>query len=114
MAKDDYFVFVYKVLKYLYDCLKGKKKLDFEYLQPLTKDFPIEEEYFNYIIENIYKKGYIEGIVIVPILGTAQNKIKYTESIRITPEGIEYLLDNSMMSKAREFLKTIKETIPGF
>lgn len=113
MAKDDYFVFVYKVLSYLYDCLKGKKVLDFEYLTPLTKDFPIEEDYFNYIIENLYKEGYIDGVVLVPILGEVQNKVKYTNSLQITPKGIEYLIDNSMMEKAKGFLKTIKETVPG-
>ena len=41
MAKDDYFVLVYKILAYLYECIKGKKKLDFSYLQPMTKDFPV-------------------------------------------------------------------------
>jgi hypothetical protein len=50
MAKDDYFVLAYRVLAYLYDCLKGKKKLNPDYLKPLTKDFPIEEEYFNYVM----------------------------------------------------------------
>lgn len=39
MAKDDYFVLAYKILAYLYECIKGKKKLDFSYLQPMTKDF---------------------------------------------------------------------------
>lgn len=113
MAKDDYFVFVYKILAYLYECLKGKKRLDFEYLQPLTKDFPIEESYFNYIMENICQSGYIEGIIVVPILGQSCGNIKYTQALRITPKGIEYLLDNSMMSKAKEALRILKETIPG-
>ena len=113
MARDDYFVFVYKILIYLYDCLKCGKEIDFEYLQPLTKDFPIEKVYFNYIIENVYKSGYIEGVMLVPIPGLAQSGIKYTKSIRITPKGIEYLLDNSMMSRAKDFLKSIKETVTG-
>jgi hypothetical protein len=111
MAKDDYFVFVYKILAYLYDCLKGKKELDFEYLAPLTKDFPIEESYFNYIMENLFKEGYIDGIVLVPILGEAHGKIKYTKSLEITPKGIEYLMDNSMMKKAGKFAKATFELI---
>lgn len=113
MAKDDYFVLVYKILAYLYECIKGKKKLDFSYLQPMTKDFPVEEGYFYYIVENIYKSGYIEGITMVPVLGEPHPRIKYAENLCITPKGIEYLLDNSMMSKAKDFLKTVKETIPG-
>lgn len=113
MAKDDYFVFVYKILVYLYECLKGKCELDYEYLKPLTKDFPIEEDYFNYIVESMYKRGYIEGVVTVPIIGAVQNKIKYTTALRITPEGIEYLQANSMMNRAGDFLRTLKEIIPG-
>jgi hypothetical protein len=109
MASDDYFVFVYKVLSYLYDCLKGKKELDFEYLSPLTKDFPIEGGYFNYIMENLYKDGYIDGIILVPILGEVQKKIKYTNSLQITPNGIEYLIDGYMMEKTKKFLKTATE-----
>ena len=81
MAKDDYFVLAYKILAYLYECLKGKRKLDFSYLQPMTKDFPVEESYFCYIIENIYRSGYIEGVIMVPILGEPHPRIKYAENL---------------------------------
>lgn len=43
MSKDDYHVIVYKILIYLYECIKGKKTFSFEYLQYGTKTFPIEE-----------------------------------------------------------------------
>lgn len=113
MAKDDYFVLVYRILDYLYDCIRGRKKLELEYLQPMTEDFPIEADYFSYIMENMCKSGYIEGIVLLPIIGSPQMKIKYTHGLRITPAGIAYLQDNSAMSRAKEFLKTLKETVPG-
>lgn len=113
MANDDYFILAYKILSYFYDCLKGKKKLDFEYLQPMTKDFPIEEGYFDYIIEKLYTEGYLEGVMLLSVTGCPHSKIKYTEAMRITPKGIEYLMENSTMSKAKDFLKTIKEITPG-
>ena len=48
MAKDDYFVLVYKILKYLYKCLKSGTSIDFNYLAYETKDFPVHKEYFQY------------------------------------------------------------------
>lgn len=113
MAKDDYFVFVYKILEYLYACLRNKKKFNLDYLQPLSKDFPIEEDYFFYIIEKMYESNYIEGVVLVPILGKPHVSVKLTESLRITPMGIDFLQNNSNMQKAKDFLKEIKEMIPG-
>ena len=68
---------------------KRERKLDFSYLQPMTKDFPVEESYFCYIIENIYRSGYIEGVIMVPILGEPHPRIKYAENLCITPKGIE-------------------------
>lgn len=55
----------------------------------MTKNFPVEEGYFYYIVENIYKSGYIEGVTMVPILGEPHPRIKYAENLCITPKGIE-------------------------
>ena len=42
MAKDDYFVMAYKLLSYLYACLKaGKDPLDGGYMDYDTKAFPV-------------------------------------------------------------------------
>ncbi|MCC8192152.1 MAG: YjcQ family protein [Ruminococcus sp.] len=35
------------------------------------------------------------------------------DNIAITPSGIEFLQNNSTMAKAKNFLKTLKEIIPG-
>ena len=83
MSKDDYFVLVYRILTYLYYCLKEGIAPDMEYLTFNTKYFPICESYWEYIID-----------------------------INITPKGIEYLTDNSNMQKAKDFLKSIKEIVP--
>ena len=113
MAQDDYFVLVYKVLWYLYDCLKEGKEPDRDYLQPGTRDFPIGEEYWQYLIRNLAAEGMIEGVVTVPILGARYPKIKIMWGPQITPKGIEYLQENSMMHKAAEFLRKVKEITPG-
>ena len=53
MAKDDYYTIVAKILVFLYKKLQGKEKGSVkEYIIPMTKDFPISEEYFQYVIAN--------------------------------------------------------------
>lgn len=113
MSKNDYFVLVYRILAYLYECLKEGEKPDSEYLTYDTKEFPVGEEYWSYIFENLLKDGYIEGVTLVPILGQTVKGVKLTKNIRITPKGIDYLQNNSAMSRANDFLKTIKEIVPG-
>lgn len=47
MARDDYFVIVYQVLKYLYDCLKKGEKPDRRFLT--NDEYSIPENYWQYI-----------------------------------------------------------------
>ena len=110
MAKDDYFVLVYRILTYLYYCLKEGIKPDMEYLTYNTKYFPICESYWKYIIENMFADGYISGVAVGKGLNRGVGKIKVID-MKITPRGIEYLEDNSNMQKAKEFLKSIKEIV---
>lgn len=100
MAKDDYYVIVGRILVYLYQRLKKKTDKGIEYLQPNTKDFPIDEEYFNYVIEHMVKQGLIEGVKVTRAWGGDVVSTLVTESTRITPAGIDYLQDNSKIRKA--------------
>ena len=112
MSKDDYHVIAYRILIYLYACIKQGQKPSLDYLQYNTDDFPVGKDYWYYILENLYISGYIEGVSIVPILGDSKC-VKLTDSLRITPLGIEYIQENSTMQKAKSFLKELKEIIPG-
>ena len=113
VARDDYHVITYRILIYLYACLKQGQKPNFDYLKYNTDDFPVGKDYWYYIIENLYKDGYIEGVVIIPVLGQVNKGVKLNECLKITPKGIEYLQDNSTMQKAKNYLKELKEIIPG-
>lgn len=42
-----------------------------------------------------------------------KERAKITDDLCITPKGIEYLAENSMMQKAKKALKELKEIIPG-
>lgn len=98
MAKDDYDVIVCKVLVYLYAILKGKIKKDPFFLFALTKDFPVTEEYFGYVIENMQEEGYIKGARIKKAWG-GDYVIFNLEEVEITPKGIHHLQENSKLKK---------------
>ncbi len=108
MAKDDYYIIAYRLMAYLYSCLKAGEKQNIDYIYSLS-DVPT---YFDYILVNLYNDGYLEGIVKIPLLGSDYG-VRVMPDVMITPKGIEFLQTNSAMSKAKDFLKTVKEVIPG-
>ena len=114
MARDDYDRIVCIILTYLYARLKGKteEKPD-AYLQPMTKDFPISEEYFYFVLENMLKEGYIDGIILVKAWGGDIIKVSGMSNIRITPDGIHYLCENSTMRNVLEWFRDNAIALPG-
>ena len=108
MARDDYFVIVYQLMKYLYECLKKGEKPEVDHLQ--ASYYSIPKNYWEYIVVSLSQAGYIAGILISPskdgvVFGDLQDTI-------ITPKGIEYLFENSLIEKAKRTLKDVKEMIP--
>lgn len=104
MAKDDYDTLVFKILAFLYKCLKGKAEdRPAEYIQPMTKDFPIQEDYLNYILIKMQEQGLVERLEVSKIWG-GDPIVKVTDQLRITPDGIHYLRDNSTMRKLSQLL----------
>lgn len=109
MAKDDYYVIVYQVLSYLYQCLKKGIDIDYSMLTP-ERLFGINERYWLYIFEHMQQEGLIEGFDKKEYIG---NQVAYDLSnIEITSHGIGYLLDNSFIAKARQFLMDTKSIVP--
>lgn len=103
MAKDDYDVLVFKILTYLYRKLKSSY-VDDLYLFPLTDDFPINEEYFLSILEDLSDKKYIKNLNIKKAWGG--DYVSYDLSkLAITGDGITYLRDNSRMKKIINIVK---------
>lgn len=109
MSKDDYFVIVYQVLKYLYECLKDGKTPDKEQFENMS--LRLNKDYWYYIIENLSKQGFVEGVYIKK---TKDGKLIYYNEIQITPKGIEYLFDNNLMAKAKESLKGLVDVVALF
>ena len=109
MAKDDYYTIVAKILVFLYKKLKGKEKRTVEeYIAPMTDDFPITEEYFQYVIEKMQEQGYVEHVYISKSMGHVIYEMDISK-MRITPAGIDYMLDNTTLRKVIEGLKEAAE-----
>lgn len=113
MAKDDYYVIAYRILAYLYACLKSGESPDISYISAQSEDISISQSYWEYIIRHLLEDEYIEGVTLLPVVGRENPVVEIRGNIMITPKGIDFLQNNSAMSKARDFLKTLKETIPG-
>jgi hypothetical protein len=109
MAVDDYYVIVYRVLKYLYACLKSGISPEVSKLNP--EYLGINESYWSYIVKHLLDDGLIEDIVYTEILDGAV--ITGIENAKITPKGITYLSENTMIKKVIETLKNIKDIVPG-
>ncbi len=106
MARDDYFVIACRILLYLYDCLKMGERANTDFV--CSYQLGIPESYLEYILRHLFANGYIEG-GFASIFGRSKEML----DLMITPKGIEFLQENSAMNKAREFLKSLKEIVPG-
>lgn len=116
MASNDYFVIVYYILKYLYECMKKGITPNEEVLNLSKYKVRLNDEYAKNIYKNIYKDAYIDGleIISVPRLGSDESHefIRDYKNITITSKGIEFLSENSMMAKAKEFIKDFGALLP--
>ena len=111
VAKDDYYIIVTKILVYLYKKYK-QLEVDQNYILPMTKDFPIQEQQLFDTIEMMIDQGLIKGNV-TKAWGGEIIAIDYA-SLKILPGGIDYLQDNSKVRKICETLKEAKEIFSLF
>lgn len=107
MAKDDYFVLVYKILSYLYAVLKEGRPPEEKLLRHDSPLLGVNEVYWAYIMEHLVQDGFVSGLIITPAWGGAK-VVSELDHCQITPDGIAYLMENSLLAKARELLKDVK------
>ena len=110
MAQDDMFVVMYKVLAYLYDCMKKGVEPRPSMLANNGDMLNIEESYWARIMKELVDHGYVDGVVV---LGTWQGDliVKFNHPV-VTMEGVEFLQENSKMQKALNYLKEAKSALP--
>ncbi len=112
MSKDDYHVIVFRILQYLYVCLKNDNKVDADMLKYNSELINANNEnYWRFIINNMYKRGYIEGIAFVRVDTSVHPLPVKLERMSITPEGIEYFFDNKFLQKVRRVIRDLPISI---
>lgn len=99
---------VYQLLKYLYECLKQGVRPDEGKLTATYFNIPLS--YWGYIVDSLSKEGFINGVKGIPTKdGMIFNDLR---EMMITPFGIQYLFENTLLEKAKRTLKDIKDMTP--
>ena len=61
MAQNDMEIIVYKILSYLYECMKSGKHPRMEDMGCVCQMFRIPQEYWNQVMEELIDCGYVKG-----------------------------------------------------
>lgn len=101
MANNDMSVIIYKILAYLYDSLKAGANPEFSDIQYNSSLLGIPRKYWNAVIEELVDEKLIKG---VKTYHTKDGPVYCDNGISITLKGVEYLEENSIMKKAKDFL----------
>lgn len=99
MAQNDMHVVVFKILSYIYDCMKNAQKVDVEAIGHEALGIP--EAYWTQIMRELCNRGYVTGI---EVKFTTTRDYVHMPDPKITLDGVEFLMDNKMMSKAAKLV----------
>lgn len=104
MAKDNYDVVVYKVLLYLYACLKRKAVFDEATFRKTVGGDAVNDDYLDDVLHMMSQEGLIKGMAFTKAWGSTYMAISDPSDMKITVKGIQYLQDNDKMKKVENFL----------
>lgn len=108
MAKNDMYVVMYRIIAYLYDCMK--RGVEPEDAMWSSHAMGIPESYWTSIVEQLVSHGYITCVGIEEYFGGERMVSIFRPEV--TMEGLAFAEENSMMGKARKFLQDAKAAIP--
>ncbi len=106
----DNFKIIYRILKYL------EASLDYEYIDVeaiSAERLGINHARWEQLFIMLQDDGYIKGIVTTKVLGDDRSRIVGPITPIITLKGLEYLSENTIMKKAANLLKGVKDITPG-
>lgn len=103
MASDDFEVLAFKILSYLYRCMKSGKKVDIAALRQLVG---CNETYFGAVVRSLQSKGLVEGFDFDAFSGVVIDSpsIAAMSDPMITMDGAIFVSENSRMRKAKDFV----------
>ena len=109
--KNNYFNVAYKILLYLKYCYENGTDVNPDVLSP--DNIGISEKQFVLTLQMLLEDGYIKG---VSLKSTIQGPtiICNIQNTYATSSGLQYLVENSMMTKAYKVSKEVKDWIPLF
>lgn len=108
MAQNDMYVVMYKILAYLYDCMK--RGVEPEDARWSAQAMGIPESYWNAIVEELVDHRFVSGVKVTRFLG-GEMMVSSVDP-RVTMEGVAFAQENSMMGKAKAFLQDAKAAVP--
>ena len=104
LYNDDYPVIEYKILSYLYGCLKQGKEPDSRKID--KSKMGINERYWEKVIYSLADEREITGVY------EGDNGRVVFKGLSITRKGIKRLFQDDMMRMASEYLKDTKAYLP--
>ena len=111
MARDDYEVIMYRILVYLYACMKRKIIFDKTVLLGTVCKGAKNEEYLTDVFRMIQDEGFLDGLAFTHTWCNDFILANDIENSRITPAGIRYLKENSRMKQIGEMFRKDIDTI---
>ena len=95
MAADDFDVVVFKVLSYLYQCIKDGVEPNPDKAQEFARINPV---YWHAVVSDLVDRK-LAAETTVKLLGKTQY-----HDLRITSAGVDYLSESPKMRKVKDFL----------
>lgn len=109
MAHDDMYVVMYKIIAYIYACMRKGEEPDPDMYSAEALGVP--KAYWDTVMNELIGHGFVAGIAV---MSTPYGFVVDRRRPRVTMEGVAFLEENSMMGKAKAFLKEAKDVIAPF
>lgn len=103
MSSDEYEVVAFKVLSYLYACMKAGKRVDVAAMRWLAG---VNEAYFGMVVRGLQDRGLVSGFAFDGLSGCVIDSpsLAAMRDPSVTMDGAVYVRENSRMAKVRGFL----------
>lgn len=100
MAQNDMHVIVFKILSYVYHCMKSAAPVDSSVIGYEALGIP--EAYWSQIVRELVGRGYVTGI---EVKATSVGDVVHIADPKVTLDGVEFLMSNGMMGRAAKFVE---------
>lgn len=94
MAKDDYDFLVFRILTYLYACFRRRCHFETTAFMKRVISPEVSEDYLVDVLRFMTREELIDGLTFVKAWGNDYTLTNDYSDMKITPQGIRYLLDN--------------------